>query len=164
MLSTSTLRQELEAEVQAAQRLSICVRGELDAIRSDHHQRLSTLIDEKQTLLEELDRIRSRREALVSAHCEALRTQHTTLASLLDGLDSNQAQPLIRLRLDLLRHLRNLREMNRTGRRYTRRKIRFLSERRAVLSGEGNSNAGEYVSSGAARSAPTSGVALDMKV
>ena len=88
MLSTSTLRQELEAEVQAAQRLSICVRGELDAIRSDHHQRLSTLIDEKQTLLEELDRIRSRREALVSAHCEALRTQHTTLASLLDGLDS----------------------------------------------------------------------------
>lgn len=164
MKTTTIIRKELEAEVAVVQQLSQCVSVELDAIRSNDFGRLSELVVKKESLLSDLEARRVRREKVVADACAANLATSTTLAALLDRMDDADAQPLLRLRMELLRHIAKLRQMNQTGRRYSRRQIRFISEAKSVLSGEDTVNAGEYLPSGTTRNAPSSGIALDMKV
>ena len=164
MTLVQTICTELEAEIAAFQRLSSVVRSELDALCSQDHEHLSELVAEKEALLSKLDTARQRREQLVRSECKRRATDAETLEGLIATLETSDAQTLIRLRLSLLQHLERLRTMNRTGRRYVRRQIRFLAERKAVLSGEPTANTGEYLSSGTTRNIPTQGIALDVRV
>ena len=164
MKTENELQTTLEAEVSALMRLSDCVKYELDSLRSHDHHRLAELVTEKQGLLEEVDRLRVTRETLVAAACRTRKASDGSLSALVDSLPDVEAAPIVRLRLDLLRTMKELRRLNVTGRRYVRRHIRFVQEAKAVLSGDETYTAGEYGPSGTTRNATGSGIAVNATV
>ena len=154
----------LETEISAIERLVGCVKHELDSLRTRDYNRLSDLISEKQMLLAEVDSLRRSRESLVSRACKQMSADDESLSILVDCLAQHEAAPLVRLRLELLRNMRELRQMNVTGRRYTRRHMRFIQEAKAVLGGDDTYAAGEYGPAGTARNSSSGGMAVNVTV
>ena len=164
MIGLYELQMALETEVSAIERLADCVKHELDSLRTQDHERLSKLVADKQGLLVEVDTLRQSREVLVRRACTHFSLEKDSIATLIDHLTQEQSAPIVRLRLELLRKMKDLRQMNVSGRRYARRHMRFIQEAKAILAGDDTYAAGEYGPAGTARNTTSGGIAVNVTV